>query len=286
MKKTPALALVLGLILAAPASAQEARLTLDKIKATGTILLGYRETSIPFSFVDKDGKTTGYSVELCQRIAGAIQQRVGVKDLAIRWVPVTPSTRIPELIRGGIDLECGSTTITFSRMEQVDFSFLTFVDGGSLLATADSKITGVGDLGGKRVAVVPGTTTERALAAAMQKNMVSARVVEVADHAEGLATLETGKADAYASDRVLLAGLTLKAKNTDKLVLSGQIYSYEPYALMIRRGDTAFRVEVNRALASLYRSGAIQPIYEKWFGSFDRAGTLVQSVYLLQSLPE
>jgi ABC-type amino acid transport substrate-binding protein len=225
-------------------------------------------------------------VELCTRIAGAIQQRLGLKDLAVRWVPVTPSTRIPELIRGGVDIECGSTTITFSRMEQVDFSFLTFVDGGSLLATAASKVTGVGDLGGKRVAAVPGTTTERALAAAMQKNMVSARVIEVADHAEGLDALETGKADAYASDRVLLAGLTLKAKDASKLVLSNQLYSYEPYALMIRRGDTAFRVEVNRALAALYRSGAIQPIYEKWFGPFDRAGSLIQAVYLLQSLPE
>ena len=278
--------LVLGLLLATPASAQEARLTLDKIKAMNTILLGYRETSIPFSFTDKDGKPTGYSIELCTRIAGGIQQRLGLKDLAVRWVPVTPSTRIPELIRGRIDLECGSTTVTFSRMEQVDFSFLTFVDGGSLLATAASKITGVGDLGGKRVAVVPGTTTERALAAAMQKNMVSARVIGVADHAEGLDAIESGKADAYASDRLLLAGLTLKAKDADELVLSNQLYSYEPYALMTRRGDTAFRVEVNRALASLYRSGAIQPIYEKWFGPFDRAGSLVQAVYLLQSLPE
>jgi glutamate/aspartate transport system substrate-binding protein len=278
--------LLLGALLAAPASAQEARLTLDKIKATGAILVGYRETSIPFSFTDKDRRPTGYSVELCTRIAGAIQQRLGLKDLAVRWVPVTPSTRIPELIRGGIDIECGSTTITFSRMEQVDFSFLTFVDGGSLLATAASKVTGVGDLGGKRVAVVPGTTTERALAAAMQKNTVSARVIEVGDHAEGLDAIETGKADAYASDRVLLAGLTLKAKDAGKLVLSNQLYSYEPYALMIRRGDTAFRVEVNRAVASLYRSGAIQPIYEKWFGPFDRAGSLIQAVYLLQSLPE
>jgi glutamate/aspartate transport system substrate-binding protein len=278
--------LMLGLLLAAPAFAQESRLTLDKIKATGTILLGYRETSIPFSFTDKDRRPTGYSVELCERIAGAVQHRLGLKDLAIRWVPVTPSTRIPELIRGGIDLECGSTTITFSRMEQVDFSFLTFVDGGSLLATVASKIAGVADLGGKRVAVVPGTTTEHALAAAMQKSAVSARVVEVADHAEGLAALESGKADAYASDRVLLAGLTLKARDAGKLALSNQLYSYEPYALMIRRGDTAFRVEVNRALASLYRSAAIQPIYEKWFGSFERAGSLVQAVYLLQSLPE
>jgi len=284
---TPALlfALVLATI-AAPAAAQEARPTLDKIKATGAIAIGYRETSIPFSFVDKEKKPAGYSIDLCLRVAASIQRRLGLKELPVTWVPVTPSSRVPELVRGSIDLECGSTTITFTRMEQVDFSFLTFVDGGSLLATSASKVSGVGDFGGKRVAVIPGTTTERALAAAMQKSLVSARVVEVGDHAEGLAALENGTVDAYASDRVLLAGLTQRAKEPDKLVLGGQLFSYEPYALMIRRGDTAFRVEVNRALASLYRSGEIVPIYEKWFGSFARASALVQALYLLQSLPE
>src|SRR5262245_57811908 len=209
-----------------------------------------------------------------------------MKELAVHWVPVTPSSRVAELVRGGIDLECGSTTITFSRMEQVDFSFLTFVDGGGLLATTASKVTGVGDLGGKRVAVIPGTTTEKALAAAMQKSLVNARVVEVAEHADGLAALERGDVDVYASDRVLLAGLTLRAKEPDKLVLSDQLYSYEPYALMFRRGDTAFRVEANRALASLYRSGEIVPIYEKWFGPISQASPLVRALYLLQSLPE
>ena len=284
--KALAIALILMVGTAGTASGQEARPTLDKIKATGAISIGYRETSIPFSFVDKDRKPAGYSVELCQRIATAIQQRLGLKEMAVNWVPVTPSNRVPDLVRGSIDIECGSTSITFSRMEQVDFSFLTFVDGGSLLATAASKVTGVGDLGGKRVAVIPGTTTERVLAAAMQKSLISARVVEVGDHAEGLAALESGTADAYASDRVLLGGLTQKAKDPGKLVLSGQSFSYEPYALMIRRGDTAFRVEVNRALAALYRSGQIVPIYEKWFGPIDQASPMVRAVYLLQSLPE
>ena len=285
MRHVP-VALLLTVAIAAGASAQEARPTLDKIKATGAISFGFRETSLPFSYLDKDRKPAGYSVELCLRIAGGVQRRLGLKDLAVNWAPVTPSSRIAELVRGGIDLECGSTTITFSRMEQVDFSFLTFVDGASLLATSASKVMGVGDLGGKRVAVIPGTTTERALAAAMQKSLVSARLVEVGEHAEGLAALESGTADAYASDRVLLAGLTQKAKEPDKLVLSTQLFSYEPYAFMIRRGDTAFRVEVNRALASLYRSGEIVPIYEKWFGPFSRASPLVHALYLLQSLPE
>jgi glutamate/aspartate transport system substrate-binding protein len=278
--------LLLTVALSAAASAQEARFTLDKIKSTGAIQLGYRESSLPFSFLDKDKKPAGYSVDLCVRIANAIQRRLGLKDLAVNWVAVTPSSRVGDLVQGAIDLECGSTTITFGRMAQVDFSFLTFVDGASLLATAESKITGVSDLGGKRVAVIPGTTTERALATAMQKSLVTARVVHVSEHAEGLAALEKGTVDAYASDRVLLAGLTQRAKEPDKLVLSSQLFSYEPYALMIRRGDTAFRVEVNRELASLYRSGEIRPIYEKWFGPFSHANPLVQALYLLQSLPE
>jgi len=280
------IALIFVVAMAGPAVGQEVRPTLDKIKATGAIALGYRETSIPFSFLDKDKKPVGYSVELCLRIVAAVQQRLGLKELAVHWVPVTPSNRIPDLVRGAIDLECGSTSITFSRMEQVDFSFLIFVDGASLLATAASNVTGVSDLGGKRVAVIPGTTTERALTSTLQKSHISARVVEVADHAEGLAALENGTADAYASDRLLLAGLTLKAKDAGQFVLSGQLFSYEPYALMIRRGDTAFRVEVNRTLAALYRSNEIIPIYEKWFGPFARAGLLVQAVYLLQGLPE
>ena len=134
--------------------------------------------------------------------------------------------------------------------------------------------------------MIAGTTTERALAATLQKGLISARVVEVGEHADGLAALENGTADAYASDRALLAGLLSTAKDPAKLRLGSQTFSYEPYALMMRRGDTGFRVEVNRALATLYRSGQIVPIYEKWFGPFSGANPMVQAVYLLQSLPE
>jgi ABC-type amino acid transport substrate-binding protein len=281
-----AISLLAAAMLVSPAIAQEARPTLDKIKATGSIALGFRETSVPFSFQDKDNKPAGYSVDLCSRIAGSIQQRLGLTDLKTNWVPETPASRIPDLVRGTIDLECGSTTVTFTRMEQVDFSFLTFVDGGSLLSTTASKISAVSDLGGKRVAVIPSTTTYPALAAAMRKRGVTAQVVEVADHAEGLAALEKGAVDAYASDRVLLAGLILKAKQPDKLQLSNEYFSYEPYALMVRRGDTAFRVEVNRALAALYRSDEIGPIFEKWFGPALRTSSLIQALFVLQGLPE
>lgn len=279
-------ALALTLTLSVYTFGQEMRPTLEKIKETGAISLGYRETSIPFSFVDKDRKPQGYSVELCSRVAVTIRQRLRLTDLKVNWVPVTPASRVPELVKGTIDIECGSTTITFSRMEQVDFSHMTFVDGGSLLATSASHIATISDLGGKRVAVIPRTTTEAALAAALKRGLVNARIIQVTEHVEGLAALESGTVDAYASDRILLSGLMRKAKDPGTLRLSDEIFSYEPYGLMIRRGDNAFRVEVDRALSALYRSGEIVPIYETWFGSFQRASSLIQALYVLHSLPE
>lgn len=278
----------LGLVavLAVPGHAQETRSTLDRIKDTGVISLGFRESSIPFSFLDKDRKPAGYSVDLCARVATSVQQRLGLRDLKVNWVVVTPADRIPSIVRGAIDLECGSSTVTFSRMEQVDFSHMIFVDGGSLLATAASRIERVGDLAGKRVAVIPGTTTEKALATALQRAIIQAQMITVSEHADGLAVLEAGKADAYASDHMLLAGLLLKAREPDKLRLSSDLFSYEPYGLMLRRGDGPFRVQVNRVLSSLYRSGEIVPVYERWFGPFRGAGPLLQALYLLHSLPE
>ena len=284
---TPALltfAILLGL--AGPAMAQEIRPTLDKIKETGAIQLGYRETSRPLSFVGTDGQPAGYSVDLCLQVVAALRQRLKLSELKVHWVSVTPAVRVARLAKGTIDLECGSTTITFGRMEQVAFSHMIMVDGGSLLATVDSKVGDIKDLSGKRVGVIANTTTEKALADAFIAAGVKAQVVVVADHGEGLQGLETGRLDAYASDRLLLAGLLATTKNPAKLRLSGELYSYEPYALMLRRGDNAFQAEVNRALSALYRSKQIVPIYEKWFGPLGSASPLVQALYLLHSWPE
>jgi len=274
------------LVLAGPAVAQEIRPTLDKIKETGAVSLGYRETSRPFSFLDADGKPTGYSVDLCLQVAAAIKQSLKLADLKINWVPATPADRVSKLVKGTIDLECGSTTITFGRMEQVAFSHMIFVDGASLLATVASGVGEVKDLGGKRVGLVANTTTEKALASALNAASVKPQIVNVADHQDGLKGLEEGRLDAYASDHLLLAGLLATAKDRAKLRLSGEIISYEPYALMMRRGDNAFQAQVNRALSALYRSRAIVPIYEKWFGSYTQVPQLVNALYLLHSWPE
>jgi glutamate/aspartate transport system substrate-binding protein len=265
---------------------QELQGTLKKIKDTKTITMGYRESSFPFSFVGNDKKPAGYSVDLCTRIAASIQQQLGLAELPIKWAPVTPENRITLVANGNVDLECGSTTNTLSRQEQVDFSYMTFVDGGSLLVSANAGINRLSDIAGKRVAVIPGTTTEKVMAEALQKANLTVQVVKVKEHADGITALENGTADAYASDRVILIGLAMTSKDPSQLALSDQYFSYEPYGLMLRRGDADFRLAVNRVLARLYRSGEIVQVYEGWFGSFDRTSNLLQAMYLLHSLPE
>jgi glutamate/aspartate transport system substrate-binding protein len=290
MKRSLVLFLWAAAVLAVlpPSTAQTQQLsgTLKKIKDTGTLVIGYRENSRPFSFVGTDGKPTGYSIELCQRIAAAVQQELGLQDLNIKYVPVTVENRIQAVVNKTVDIECGSTTITLSRQEQVDFTNPTFLDGGGLLVMAGSGINGIGDLGGKRVAVIPGTTTEPVLKAALQRGFLVASTVPVKDHNEGLAVLETGMADAYASDRTILIGLGFGAKDPKKLALAEQMFSYEPYGLMLPRGDAAFRLTANRALARIYRSDQIGLIFGKWFGSLGRPTGLLLAVYLINGFPE
>jgi ABC-type amino acid transport substrate-binding protein len=163
---------------------------------------------------------------------------------------------------------------------------MIFVDGGSLLVSIASNIKSLSDIAGKRVAVIPGTTTENVLAEALEKANIEVDLVRVREHSDGIAALENGSADAYASDRVILIGLALASKDPTKLALAEQYLSYEPYGLMLRRGDADFRLAVNRVLSRLYRSGQIYPIYERWFGAVDRASPLLQTMYRLNGLPE
>jgi ABC-type amino acid transport substrate-binding protein len=272
-------------LLAHPAAAAEPEDTLKKIKAARTVTLGYRDLSRPFSFSGDDGKPAGYSVELCSRVADALGRELGV-PLQLKWVKTTVENRLDLVANGRIDLECGSTTASLTRQEKVDFSLMTFVDGGSLLVTDASGIRGISTLGDKRVAVIPGTTTEKALGEALRKRGVSASVVPVKDHAAGVAALDAGTADAYASDRVILIGIGRTSRSPEKLSLVDEYFSYEPYGLVLRRNDAAFRLAVNRALARLYRSGEVVPIYEKWFSSMSTAGPLIGAMYLINALPE
>jgi ABC-type amino acid transport substrate-binding protein len=178
-------------ILVSPAIAADLEGTLKKIKSANSIAIGYRDSSRPFSFTGDDGKPAGYSVDICNRIVTSIAKELSIPNLQAKWVKVTVADRMQLLNNGTIDLECGSTTASLARQEQVDFSLLTFVDGGSLLVTDASGIRGVSTIGGKRVAIIPGTTTEKGLNDALKKHSVTVTIVPVKDHAEGVAELVT-----------------------------------------------------------------------------------------------
>jgi ABC-type amino acid transport substrate-binding protein len=269
----------------APAIGQELDGTLQKIKTSGAFNLGYLESAPPFSFPGPDRRPVGYSIDLCTQIASAIQKQLGV-NLKLNWVPVTTANRLDMVASGKVDIECGTSTTTLSRQERVDFSLMTFVDGGGLLTKSDMKLGGVADLADKRIAVIPGTTTQTALEKYLKEEFVAVKIVPVKTHVEGIAAIEKGAADAFASDRGILIGLAVTSKDPTRFALPGILYSYEPYGFMVRRNDGAFRLAVNRALADLYRSGAIAPIYERWFGSFGKPSPAMLSMYLLNGLPE
>jgi ABC-type amino acid transport substrate-binding protein len=272
-------------LLAAPAAAADPD-TLFKIRRASTIAIGYSEAAKPFSFLGADGKPAGYSIDLCREIAAGVQRDLNLSKLEIKWVKLPPDARISAVVSGRVDIECGSTTRTLSREAQVDFTNLIFVDGASLLVTESSGIKRPAHLAGKRIAVVQTTTTERVLAETLKRlSITDATLFAVKDHPEALTALENGKIDAYASDRVILAGLRTLARDPAKLVLLDDYLSYEPYAFVVRRNDSPFRLAVNRVLARLYRSAEVVPIYEKWFGPMPEGG-LIPAVFALQSVPE
>ena len=279
-------AAAVALLLPGVAPAQELTGTLKKIKDGGTIAIGYREQSVPFSFRGADGQPAGYSIDLCQRIATGVQQQLKLSKLDVKWVAVTPENRIQSVVNGTVDLECGSTTNSLSRQEQVDFSHMTFVDGASMLVKKSDRMTAFQDLNGKKIAIIPGTTTDGAVRNALQKAFVNAQIVPVKEHREGMTMLEKGTVDAYASDRTLLIGLAVTASDPSQYAISEQYFSYEPYGFMLRRGDAPFRLAVNRVLSSLYRSREVLQIYGRWFGKLGEPGNLLLAMYALHALPE
>ncbi len=275
-----------ALILAGPAFGQDLGGTLKKIKTSGTFTIGYREAAPPFSFPGPDKRPVGYSIDICMHVAGSVQKQLGMENLKLNWVPVTAENRIEMVATGKVDIECGTTTITLSRQEQVDFSLMTFIDGAGLLTTSGANLHSVSDLADKRIAVIPGTTTEKALNDFLKKEFITVKIVKVKDHLEGLTAVDKGLADAFAGDRGTLAGIALTSKDPGRFALANVVFSYEPYGLMMQRNDAAFRLAVNRALAELYRSGGFIPIYERWFGIFGKPSDAIQAMYLLNGLPE
>ena len=277
--------LLTALVLGRQAIGQELDGALKKIKESSTLNLGHLTSAPPFSFPGPDKRPVGYSIDLCTHIASRIQQQLGI-NLKLNWVPVTTENRLEMVASGKVDIECGTSTASLSRQERVDFSLMTFVDGGGLLTKSELKLGAVADLADKRIAIIPGTTTETAFGKFLKEEFISVKYVPVKNHVDGLAAVEKGLAEGFASDRGILMGLAVTSRDPSLFALPGILFSYEPYGFMVRRNDAAFRLAVNRALAGLYRSGGIGPIYERWFGGFGKPSPAIQAMYLLNGLPE
>ncbi len=228
-----------------------------------------RETSVPFSFIDAQKQPQGYSVDLCLRIADAIKAELKLPRLDVRFVPVSSSDRIPMLVGGKIDLECGSTTNTRERQQQVAFAYTSFVAGIKMLAKRNANITGIEDLRGKDIVVTKGTTSEKIVVAMNTDRVLKMNIIVAKDHGESFKAVEDGKAVAFPMDDVLLYGLISKSKKPDDFAVVGRYLSVEPYAIMLRRDEPAFEKIVYRALIDLFQSGEIRRIYAKWFNTRD-----------------
>ena len=270
MKNTIAVsALVLGFALV-PATAQELAGTLKKIKDSGTLTIGHRETSIPFSYLDDKQQPIGYSMDICAAVVEEVKKELGLATLNVKFNPVTPQTRIPLMANGTIDIECGSTTNTLTRQKQVAFAPATFITGTKLLVKKSAKVKTYKDLRGKTVVVTQGTTNERVIKALSDKDSLGIKFLNAKDHAESFLTVESGRAVAFAMDDILLYGLQAKAKNPKDFDVVGDYLSYDPYGLMFRINDDGFGVVVRRGLARLMGdpgqcNGPIRSIYKKWF---------------------
>ena len=219
-------------------------------------------------------------------VAQAIAKSLGIDALKPSWKSVDAATRLDAVASGAADIECGTTTITLARMEKVDFSVPVFVDGGSVLVRANSKLSRLVDLKNRRVAVIAGTTTEQALVAQLNALGSPATLVPVKDGAEGVAQLVAGKVDGYAGDRIVLTTLRQRTAKPAALSFVDSDFSFEPFALVVRRDDPDFRLAVNRALVGLYRSGEIDPIFQRWFAAYGQPGQLLHAMFYLNRLPE
>jgi glutamate/aspartate transport system substrate-binding protein len=280
-------ALAVLTLLATPLGTAAEAGTLDKIKESGTIKIGFREAEPPMSFLDQNGKAVGYSIELCERVVTAVKSLTGNTGITVDYVPVTSENRFSALKDGAIDILCGSTTKTLSRGELVDFTQLTFVTGASLLSLSNARVSGVAALQGKKVAVVHDTTTIDVLKKTLEGSLIEAEVIPVDSAAEGMMALKNGEVDAFSSDQVVLIGLVLTSENKGDYFVASELFSFEPFALAVRRNDADFRLVADRVLSRLNRSGQINDIYRRWFGAFSKKRPIMlDALYQLNATPE
>jgi len=275
-------------VFCATAGAQELHGTLKRIADSGEIRIGFVPDTPPMSFVDDEGAPTGYLITLCKTVAAAVKKTLGLEEMKISYVPVIlPDDRIAAVENGEIDIECGPTTVTLSRRERVDFSLMTFITGGAILSRHDAAIPSFGGLEKKTIAVITGSTTHETLRKISEVNEMSYSLRLIENHNKGMQLLDDKKVDGFATDRAMIVGHMLRSGDAARYTISTDVFSFEPYALMMQRGDTDFRLVVDRALASLFRNARIRRIYHNWFGRYgEPLSPIVEAVYEFQAVGE
>jgi glutamate/aspartate transport system substrate-binding protein len=249
----------------APAMAQQSSGTLEKIKDSGTITIGHRESSVPFSYYDDNQQVIGYAMDLCYRIVDAVKTELKMNALEVKLNPVTSATRIPLIANGTIDLECGSTTNNLEREKQVAFTITHFVTANRFVSKKSTNLKTVDDLKGKTIVSTSGTTNIKQITEIGAQKNLDLNIIAAKDHAEAFLMVETDRAAAFVMDDILLSSLVATSKSPSEYVISADALSVEPYAIMLRRDDPAFKKVVDAEMIATYKSGAINGIYEKWF---------------------
>jgi ABC-type amino acid transport substrate-binding protein len=270
------------------AGAEELNGTLKRIADASEFKIGYVPDATPMSFIDAKGKPNGYSIELCKSVARAVKAATGLDEMKITYVPlILPEERLSAVENGDVDIECGASTVTLSRRERVDFSLMTFITGGAILSLTESPIPSISDVENKTIAVIEGTTTHDTLRELSEVNEYAFTLRIIKTHDKGMELLNAKKVDGYATDRTMIIGQVLRAGDAARYTISSDVFSFEPYALMIKRGDTDFRLVVDRALARLYRNARIRRIYHNWFGRYgEPLSPIVEAVYEFQAVGE
>ena len=271
------------------ANAQRQVDTLERIADTGEIRIGFVPDAPPLSFREADDEVTGYSIDLCRRIASAARDAAGIDKIKILFVPlVTMEERISAIENGDIDIECGATTLTLSRRERVDFTLMTFITGSAVLSRRASPLNTVDDLDGVKIAVLEGTTTEDVMRKVININEFDIDLELIDSHDEGMQLLNEGKVDGYASDRAMLIGQVFR--NTDasnEYAMTRSALSFEPYAFMVPKGDSEFRLVADKALAAQFRGAGIRRLYQTWFGRYgEPLSPIVEAMYEFQAVGE
>ena len=278
---------IVGLVLLFVATQSAFAGTLDTVRNDKLLKVAYRTDVPPFSSGRSGEAPTGFSIDLCRMIADRLAKQVGVPAVAVEFVEVNANDRLQAIADGRANIECGATTVTLSRMEQVDFSVLFYITGTSLMTRADSKVLGLDDLQGRKVAVTKATTTERVVAAKLKERGKTATVVSVTNNREGLQLLLDKKVDAMAGDQAILLGLGMTSGKQNDLRLSGDLLSVEQLAFALPRNDADFRLAVNRALSDIYLSGDVGRTWTKWFEPFGvKPTSLLLELYRLNTFVE